>query len=304
LTALGLPAGAMMLKDARRALRRIGHCGALFALLLAGCTPSTPAPSAINKDKMDAAIDQTMGGGETCVAIFDTKSGRALYQYGNAGVCMRGLPPCQTFEIASDVIGLDLGLITPVKVFRWDHTPQPVKAWEGDADMARAFTGSIGWWDQRLAEAIGHDRYVEQLKALDYGTRDPTGPIQSFWMGSKYGGGLWISTRQQAAFLHRLFSGQAPAKTDAVAHVARLMVDETRIDAKGRNYVMSGKAAQCASVSNDSRHVSWWIGRLQSPDRDIVFAASIEAADAPPGIVLQGRFKAAFADAGLWPSGS
>ncbi|HEX4184027.1 MAG TPA: penicillin-binding transpeptidase domain-containing protein [Caulobacteraceae bacterium] len=286
-------------------LARAATCGVLSAALLAGCTQrGGHGPAGISQDKLNAAVDQTMGGGETCVAIFDTRSGRGLYQYGNAGVCMRGLPPCQTFEIASDLVGLNLGVVTPVTVFKWDHTPQPVKAWEGDADMARAFTGSIGWWDQRLAQSIGHDRYVQQLKALDYGTHDPAGPIQSFWMGSKYGGGLWISTRQQAEFLRRLFGGQAPVKPDAVAQVAHLMVDETRVDAQGKTYVMSGKAAQCPSVSDGSRQVSWWIGRLQAPDRDIAFAASIEAADAPPGIVLQGRVKAAFAEAGLWPSGA
>jgi beta-lactamase class D len=255
----------------------------------------------LNEDKIEAAINRTMGGGETCVALADTATGRVLYQYGNAGVCMRGLPPCATFEIANDLIGLDLGLIQPGAVVKWDGTPQPVRAWEADADMAKAFKDATPWWDQRLAVLVGHDRYVERLKALDYGTRDPTGPVRSFWMGSSVGGGLWISTLQQAGFLKRLYDGQLPVKSAAATEVGRLLIDDTRTDTKGGRYVMSGKGGACASVSDNSRQVGWWIGRLQAPTRDLVFAASIEAAGAPPGNELGDRIKEVFVDGGLWP---
>ena len=279
----------------------------LAAALLAGCSPTGAGHARvppIDQDKLEAAIDQSMGGGETCVVVADAGSGRTLYQYGNAGVCMRPLPPCSTFKIANSLIGLDLGLVTPQTVFKWDGTPQPVKAWEGDADMAKAFKNSIVWWYQRLALSVGHDRYVERLKAFDYGDRDPAGPVQWFWLGPRHGGGLYISTRQQVGFLRRLYAGQLPVKPQSAAFVRQIMVDETRTDAKGGRYVMSGKTGSCSSVADGARSVGWWVGRLQTPQRDLLFAASVEAANAPPGTEVRERVKDIFADAGLWPAGS
>jgi beta-lactamase class D len=277
----------------------------LLAAVLLGCAPQGgPRTAPIDQAKLEAGIDRTMGGADTCVVVADTASGRTLYQYGNAGACMRPLPPCSTFKIANSLIGLDLGLVTPKTVFKWDRTPQPVKAWEADADMATAFKYSIVWWYQRLAQSVGHDRYVEKLKAFDYGSRDPAGPVQWFWLGPKVGGGLVISTRQQIDFLKRLYAGQLPVKPETAAFVRQIMVDETRADAKGGRYVMSGKTGSCSSTADGSRSVGWWVGRLQTPSRDLLFAASLEAADAPPGGEVRQRIKDIFADAGLWPAGS
>ena len=286
--------------------KRFGLCALLVASMLAGCTPGGGGAGAppIDQDKLEAGIDRTLGGGETCVVVADAANGRTLYQYGNAGVCMRPLPPCSTFEIANTLIGLNLGLITPQTVFKWDGAPQPVKAWESDADLAKAFRYSIVWQQQRLAQQVGHDRYAQQLKAFDYGDRGPAGPINGFWLGPKAGGALAISTRQQVGFLRRLYAGQLPVKPEAAAFLRQIMIDETRADARGRRYVMSGKAGSCSSLADGSRSVGWWVGRLQTPDRDLLFAASVEAANAPPGAEVQQRIKDVFADAGLWPGGA
>jgi beta-lactamase class D len=273
---------------------------------LGACAPkagSPRAPAAIDEVKLEAGVDRLMGGANTCVVVADARSGRFLYQYGNAGVCLRPLPPCSTFEIASTLIGLDLGLIAPQTVFKWDGTPQRVKAWEADADTAKAFKDGVVWWHQRLARQAGDDRYVQRLKAFDYGERNAAGSARDFGAGPSEGGSWLISTHGQATFLQRLYAGQLPVKPDAAAFVRQVMLDETRADAKGDRYVMSGKAASCPTSADGSRGVGWWIGALQTPSRDLVFAASVEAADAPPGAELRQRIKDIFADAGLWPAG-
>ena len=50
------------------------------------------------------------------------------------------------------------------------------------------------------------------------------------------------------------------------------MVDEIR-----GAYTMSGKGGSCPSLSDGSRQVGWWAGRLKGPGTDYVFAASVEA---------------------------
>jgi beta-lactamase class D len=276
----------------------------LFLLLsLAACTPK-PAPIK-NVDAIEADIDKQMGGIGTCVILADTRTGAVLYQYNSDTACNAPLPPCATFNIPTSLIGLDAGVVTPATVVKWDGTPQPVKALETDADIAKAYKNSIDWWFQRLAGQIGHDRYAQALKAYDYGNKTIAGPLPLFWEGPHSGGGLDISTRQQAAFLARLYAGKLPVKSGALTAVETLMVNETRTGpgVAGGKYVMSGETGSCPSQADGSRNVGWWVGRLKTPKRDLVFAASVEGANAPPGAEVEATMKDILANAGFWPQG-
>ena len=51
------------------------------------------------------------------------------------------------------------------------------------------------------------------------------------------------------------------------------------------------------------RAVGWSVGRLQTADRDLIFAASVVGENAPPGVQVQLKLKDSFADADLWPAG-
>jgi beta-lactamase class D len=277
----------------------------LTSALLGACSPggALKAPGAeapFDKAKLEAAIDNSFGGVGTCVEILDTASGAEVYRYNTNGVCMRRLPPCSTFKIPNSLIALDAGVATPTTVFKWDRTPQYVSGWEKDADMTAAFKDSILWWYQRVARTVGKPAYEARLKAFHYGSEDPAGPIDAFWLGPAAGGGLGISTREEAQFLHRLYAGKLPVKASSLAFVKSIMVNEARGDV-----VMSGKTGSCATNSDGSRQVGWWVGRLAGPeDRpDYVFAASIETetGDALPGREVQQRVKSAFVQAGLWP---
>ena len=280
------------------AVLALGACDRIAGKLPAKLAAIGAAP--FDTDRLESAIDSSFGGIGTCVVIAETGSGRQLYRYNSPSACMRRLPPCATFEIANDLIGLDAGAVTPQTVFKWDHTPQPVTGWERDTDLQTAFKGSIVWWDQRLAGLIGTAAYRQRLPALGYGNGSPDGPPAGFWQGPSAGGGLAISTLEQAGFLHRFYAGRLAVKPQSVAALEQLMTDETRGDA-----VMSGKASDCASTADGSRQTGWWIGRLTSPKHDYVFAASMDAQSdsSLPGVEIERRVKTAFADAGLWPQG-
>lgn len=270
----------------------ISACSPAQKAMLPGAAKSEP----INAEALNRAVDANFGGQGTCLTITDMGSGREVYVYGSNAVCMRPLPPCSTFKIANSLIGLDEGVIKPDEVIKWDGKPQAIKSWETDANLETAFKRSMVPWFQRVARQIGHDTYAKRLKAMTYGSGDPVGPVDQFWLGPEAGGGLTISTRQQADFLHRLYSSQLPVKAASVVTVTKIMVDETRGKA-----VMSGKTGTCSSIADGSRNVGWWVGRLYSPDRDLVFALSMEGQNALPGRELQIRLKSAFAKAGLWP---
>jgi beta-lactamase class D len=269
---------------------------AFLVLSLAACSPNS-APIK-NPNTLESAIDKQMGGKGTCVILADTRTGDVLYQYNDDKACKAPLPPCATFNVVTDLIGLDQGLITPTSVAKWDGSPQPVKAWQTDADAAKAFKGQIDWWFQRLATAIGHDRYAASLASFNYGNKTVAGPLPLFWQGPHSGGGLAISTRQQVDFLRQLYAGKLPVKPDTAKFVQTLMVDEAR---GGGRYRLSGETGSCPADEDGATNVGWWVGRLRTPTRDLVFAASVVAPDAPPGLEIEQTLKDIFANANLWP---
>lgn len=249
----------------------------------------------IDKARLDGLIDRSMGGPDTCVVLADLKSGSEAYRYGDNGACLRELPPCSTFDIPIALTALETGAVSPGQVVKWDGSPQPVKAWEKDADLKTAFKTSISWFFRKIAreQAPALDK---ALSDFDYGDHSHEGPADSFWMGPQQGGRLTVSTRGQAAFLRRLYGDRLPVKPQNAAVVREAMVDEIRSDS-----TVSGKTGTCPSNADGSRQVGWWIGRLQGPKGDYVFAASVEGEGALPGLEVQTRLKSAFAQAGLWP---
>ena len=282
--------------------------------LLSGCqkkpTASAVRPTAtaggagFDVNKLNNLIDSQIGGLGTCVILVDTKSGVERYHYGDAQICMAQLPPCATFDIPNAVIGLDQGAVTPETIYKWDGSPQPVGMWQRDANLSQAFKLQVGWWFQRLAGAIGHDRYVERLRAFDYGSHDPAGMTGAFWQGPQAGGFLTITPGQQVGFVRRFYAGDLPAKPESLATIQALTWDETRTDAKGGKTVISGRPTSCASIQDGSRRVGWWVGRIQAPAQDLTFVAVIEGVGAPPGLEIERRLKDIFSQAGVLPPAS
>ena len=290
--------------DNRSILQRIRFGGLGVAVALAACSQSPFGPGrpafALNADKLEAEIDRKMGGIGTCMIIAEVANGHEIYRY-NAPACRVPLPPCSTFDIPSALAGLEAGVITPATILKWDGSPQPTKEWQADVDITTASHKSILWWWQRLSAQTGHDRLEAALKAYGYGNNHVDGPPGGFWLGPQAGGALTLTDEQQLSFLRRFYTGALPVKPQTAAFVAGLLPGETRAEPVGPS-VMTGKAASCASTADGGRGVAWWIGRLKTPTQDLVFVASLESPNAPPGLEIERDVKEIFADVGLWPA--
>jgi beta-lactamase class D len=272
---------------------------AAATLALAGCgwLPGQTTRLKLDKDRFEAALDPAVGGPDTCVLLKDTGNGAELYRYGAQSACNRPLAPCGTFEVPLTVIGLSDGKVAPGQVFKWDGKVQPYKAWERDLDLAGAWRAGAEWWFQRLAVSIGPERFGQALSAFHYGQGRPIGRPDAFWKGPAAGGGLFLSTRNQADILRKLARSSLPAKPEAQAAVQALMADQTR--GQTRLYDLGDS---CPSIADASRDVSWWIGRIQGPDRDLVFALSIESANPLSGLEIRNRMLPILTRAGLLPA--
>jgi beta-lactamase class D len=262
------------------------------AVLLTACGPAVN----IRTDRLEAALDPAVGGPDTCVVIDDVKTGRELYRYGMESVCNRPLAPCATFQIPMVLIGLSDGKVKPGEVWTWDGRIQPYKAWQHDMDLKAAWKSGAQWYFQRLARDIGAARFRQQLSAFSYGQGAPIGRLDAFWEGPAAGGGLFLSTRNQAQVLRRLALDALPVKPEAASTVEALIADQTR----GRTR-LSDLGAACPSIADASRDVSWWLARIQGSGRDLVLALSIESQNPLPGEEIRSRMLPILTDAGLLP---
>ena len=269
------------------------------ALALSGCgwLPGQTTKLKLDKDRFEAALDPAVGGPDTCLVLKDTGNGAELFRYGAESACNRPLAPCETFRIPLTVIGLSDGKATRGEVVKWDGKVQPYKAWERDMDLETAWRAGADWWFQRLALAIGPDRFKQALSSFGYGQGKPIGRPDSFWMGPAAGGGLYVSTRNQADVLRKLARAGLPAKPEAQETVLALMADVSR----GQSQLYD-LGAQCPSIADASRDVSWWVGRIKAPDRDLVFALSIESANPLSGREIRSRMLPILTRAGLLPA--
>jgi beta-lactamase class D len=290
----------------RGGMSRLFLCLLSCAAALAACDRAAgpvaaggKASAAFDTERLEGAIDRRFGGVGACVLVQETSSGDTVYQYGSHTLCRTQQPPCATFEIPLSLIALESGAVRPDQVLEWNGAAQPARALERDADLRTAFTQSIPWWFAAVAQRLGAERLQRALDGFDYGNERVEGPVDRFWTGAAAGGRLAISTQQQAAFLRRFFGGRL-GDPQAAGTVRQLMAAEAAGGA-----VVSGKSAACASAADNSRQVAWWVGRLQAPGKDYVFAISMEGANdnVLPGRELALRGQAAFTEAGLLPSG-
>ena len=276
----------------------------IAALTVSACDklPGRGPDLGIDKDKLEAAIDPSVGGPDTCFVVKDVATGREAYRYGVESVCNRPLAPCGTFQVPLTVLALSDAKLNPAEVAKWDGKVQPYKLWEQDTDLAGAWRTGAAWYFQKAALAVGLDRFKQQLPAFGYGQAKPVGRPDGFWMGPAAGGGLYLSTRDQAEFLRKLAKAELPAKPEAQAAVSRLMIDESR----GQT-VLADLGATCPSIADASRDVSWWIGRISGPApggkrRDLVFALSIDSQNPLSGLEISHRMKPILVSQGLLPA--
>lgn len=282
----------------RRAAARALCVAAALVLALGGCDRlrGLGAKPSFDKAALEAALDPAVGGPDTCLVIKEVASGRQIYQYGAPSACNRPLPPCGSFQIPMTLIGLSDGKVRPGETWGWGGAVQPYKAWEHDMDLAAAWRSGAAWWFQKLALAIGRERFGQQLSAMGYGQGEVIGRPDAFWMGPAAGGGLYLSTHNQAEVLRKLARGALPVKPEAAQAVLALMADATRGQTR-----LSGLGASCPSTADAGRDVSWWVGRIQSPGRDLVFALSIDSDNPMPGFEIRNRVLPILARFGFLP---
>jgi len=185
------------------------------------------------------------------------------------------LSPCSTFKIYNSLAGLETGVLDQEDVYtfvKWDGTQYMFPGWNHDQTLASATKDSVVWYFQKLASQIGTERMQAFLDKIEYGNRDISGGLTTFWLRSS----LQISAREQVDLLHRLYSGNLPVSPENIAIVKKNI---TLSENNGVRFM--GKTG--SGFQDDKFILGWFVGCVEKQGNRYFFATNIQAPDGATG---------------------
>jgi len=182
---------------------------------------------------------------------------------------------CSTFKIYNSLAGLENGVLDEEDVYtliKWDGTQYTFPAWNHDQTLASATQDSVVWYFQKIASQIGTERMQAYLDKIEYGNRDISGGLTTFWLRSS----LQISAREQVDLLYRLYSGKLPVSPENVAIVKKNI---TLSEDNGVRFM--GKTG--SGFQDDRWILGWFVGCVEKQGKRYFFATNIQAPDGATG---------------------
>lgn len=239
----------------------------LVFVLLAGCAGSSntrpPSPaSTVGSLEMEKYFESFSG----AFVLYDLNDERYI-RYNPAQGAER-LLPASTFKILNSLIGLETGVIPDEDYqIQWDGTQYENPAWNQDHTLKTAFQNSVVWYYQELARRVGKEKMQHYVDAVDYGNKDISGRIDSFWLD----GALRISADEQVELLKRLYQDDLPFSQRSMKIVKAIMVLENT-----DMYWLSGKTG---SGKVGASYIGWFVGYIEEKGNVYFFATNIKSAN-------------------------
>jgi beta-lactamase class D len=222
--------------------------------------------------------------GGSCFILHEIGVGQIRRQ--PSSTCALRVTPQSTFKIPHALAALDAGVLTEDEVIRYDGRPVDWPAWRKDQTLSGALRWSVVWFFQELALRLGDERERRYLQRFEYGNRDASGGLTTFWLGRS----LAISPDEQEQFLLKLFTGTLAVSTGASETVRRLMIQPAGhvTNATGtiefatpwpRGTVVSAKTG--SGPTGDGRAVRWLVGHVRRGARAWIFVSNVVGSDPP-----------------------
>ena len=185
------------------------------------------------------------------------------------------LSPCSTFKIYNSLAGLEYRVLNSKDqktLKKWDGSPQPYDNWKKDHTLSSAIQNSVVWYFQELATQIGETRMQVFLNKINYGNKDISGGLTTFWLQSS----LKISAQEQVDLIHKLHAVELPIKAK---NIEILKKNITLYNQDGVH--MMGKTG---SGDQEGKWVlGWFVGVVEKDGNRYFFATNIEGRDGAYG---------------------
>lgn len=187
------------------------------------------------------------------------------------------LSPCSTFKIYNSMAGLETGVLDQKDentVLKWNGTPSPqFPAWNRDQTLSSATKNSVVWYFQEVATRIGTEKMQGFLNKIEYGNRDISDGLTTFWLRSS----LQISAREQVDLLYKLYSGKLPVSPENVMIVKKNITLSEDNDVRFMGKTGSG-------LQDGKWILGWFVGCVEKQGKSYFFAVNIQAPDDANGI--------------------
>ncbi len=256
---------------------------------LAACTtappPVVPPPAAhimpTARDSLRPEWNDTFRayGVEGVFVLYEPETGTV--HRSDARLAAERRVPASTFKVYNALVALETGVVRdPDSLFAWDGVERSIADWNRDHSLRSGMEFSTVWLYQRVAQAVGAERYRAAFAREPYGNGQVGESVTTFWLD----GPLGISPDEQVAFLDRLRLGRLAFRPEVQATVRDLLVSYG--EAGG---TIRGKTGwQTEADGTDLGWLVGWVERSrphpQGRGTVAVFAMQVRApAEAAPG---------------------
>jgi beta-lactamase class D len=193
-----------------------------------------------------------------------------------AEACTTRISPASTFKIPHALAALDSGVLAgPDVTFPYDGNPDEPETWKRDHTLASAMRYSVVWYFQRVATLLGPERERDYLARFDYGNRDISSGLTTFWLD----GSLRISPDEQARFMVALYENALPVSKEAMNTVRAILVQPRGVvvNASGEHPFDAPwpDDAVVSAKTGGNEELSWLVGHVQRRSRAWVFVSCV-----------------------------
>jgi len=194
--------------------------------------------------------------------LYDYK--KKQYTVSNETEFLKQTSPASTFKIPNSLIALETGVIKDEnEVIKWNGEKHSRDVWNADHDLKNAYKNSTVWFYQELARRIGEKNYKQYLNTCNYGNKDISAGLTTFWLGSS----LAISPKNQLEFLVKLYEEKLPFSKRTFNIVKKIMIQEETPE-----YMLRAKTGWANTPPKD---IGWYVGYVQKKDNIYFFATRI-----------------------------
>ncbi len=183
------------------------------------------------------------------------------------------LSPFSTFKIPNSLIALETKLIAnKEQTLTFDKNKYPVQAWWPSVwklptyNLATAFKFSMVAIYKQMATDIGQDKMQSYISNFDYGNKDISSGLDSFWLN----GSMQISAIEQVRFLQKMHQGQLAINKNSFDTLKEIMLVET--NATYSLYAKTGAGRANAEDKSSKTMLGWYVGFVENTEGVHYFA--------------------------------
>lgn len=200
-----------------------------------------------------------------CFVMYDRN--RERYHFYNRKHCEQRFSPASTYKVPHALIGLETEVLKDENaLFKWNGIRHKFKVWNRDHTLKTAIPYSVLWYFQKVASKVGKKRMQKMVNRFDYGNRDISAPLTTFWLESS----LKISPLEQIHFLQRFYNYQLSASNKNIDRVKEILIlsdkEKERLSGKTGTGVVNGQFVN-----------GWFVGYLEKEKNLYFFATNLQA---------------------------